>query len=69
MPAGARGSSLAGMTTATLPGVREARDRYVSAAVSAPPLVVTSASGARIQAEDGRTYIAVSYTHLTLPTN
>jgi 4-aminobutyrate aminotransferase len=45
------------MTTATLSSVREARDRYVSAAVTAPPLVVTSASGARIQAEDGRTYI------------
>jgi 4-aminobutyrate aminotransferase/(S)-3-amino-2-methylpropionate transaminase len=45
------------MTTATLSGVREARDRYVSAAVTAPPLVVTSASGARIQADDGRTYI------------
>jgi 4-aminobutyrate aminotransferase/(S)-3-amino-2-methylpropionate transaminase len=45
------------MTTATLSGVREARDRYVSAAVTAPPLVVTSASGARIQADDGRSYI------------
>ena len=54
---GARGSSLAGMTTATLSGVREARDRYVSAAVTAPPLVVTGASGARIQADDGRTFI------------
>jgi 4-aminobutyrate aminotransferase / (S)-3-amino-2-methylpropionate transaminase / 5-aminovalerate transaminase len=45
------------MTTATLSGVREARDRYVSAAVTAPPLVVTGASGARIQADDGRTFI------------
>jgi 4-aminobutyrate aminotransferase len=38
-------------------GVREARDRYVSAAVTAPPLVVTRAEGARIDADDGRTYI------------
>jgi 4-aminobutyrate aminotransferase len=45
------------MTTATLSGVREARDRYVSAAVTAPPLVVTGASGARIQADEGRTFI------------
>jgi 4-aminobutyrate aminotransferase len=45
------------MTTATLSGVREARDRYVSAAVTAPPLVVTGASGAHIQADDGRTFI------------
>jgi 4-aminobutyrate aminotransferase / (S)-3-amino-2-methylpropionate transaminase / 5-aminovalerate transaminase len=45
------------MTIATLSGVREACDRYVSAAVSPPPLVVTGASGARIEAEDGRSYI------------
>jgi 4-aminobutyrate aminotransferase / (S)-3-amino-2-methylpropionate transaminase / 5-aminovalerate transaminase len=45
------------MTTTISSGVREARDRYVSAAVTAPPLVVTSASGARIQADDGRSYI------------
>ena len=45
------------MTTATASGVREARDRYVSAAVTPPPLVVTAASGARIEAEDGRSYI------------
>jgi len=38
-------------------GVREARDRYVSAAVTAPPLVVTRAAGACIEADDGRTYI------------
>jgi 4-aminobutyrate aminotransferase / (S)-3-amino-2-methylpropionate transaminase / 5-aminovalerate transaminase len=45
------------MTIATAPGVREARDRYVSAAVTPPPLVVTAASGARIEADDGRSYI------------
>jgi 4-aminobutyrate aminotransferase/(S)-3-amino-2-methylpropionate transaminase len=37
--------------------VREARDRYVSSAVSTPPLVVVGAQGARIEADDGRTYI------------
>ena len=37
--------------------VREARSRYVSAAVTAPPLVVVGASGARIEADDGRSYI------------
>jgi 4-aminobutyrate aminotransferase/(S)-3-amino-2-methylpropionate transaminase len=45
------------MTTMISSGVREARDRYVSAAVTAPPLVVTRAEGARIDADDGRTYI------------
>jgi 4-aminobutyrate aminotransferase / (S)-3-amino-2-methylpropionate transaminase / 5-aminovalerate transaminase len=37
--------------------VREARERYVSRAVTAPPLVVVGAEGARIEADDGRTYI------------
>jgi 4-aminobutyrate aminotransferase / (S)-3-amino-2-methylpropionate transaminase / 5-aminovalerate transaminase len=37
--------------------VRAARDRYVSRAVSTPPLVVVGAHGARIEADDGRTYI------------
>ena len=46
--------SLAPQTTS---GVRDARDRYVSAAVTAPPLVVTGAEGARIEADDGRSYI------------
>jgi 4-aminobutyrate aminotransferase/(S)-3-amino-2-methylpropionate transaminase len=37
--------------------VREARDRYVSSAVTTPPLVVTRAEGARIEADDGRSYL------------
>jgi 4-aminobutyrate aminotransferase/(S)-3-amino-2-methylpropionate transaminase len=37
--------------------VREARERYVSSAVATPPLVVVGAQGARINADDGRTYI------------
>jgi 4-aminobutyrate aminotransferase len=37
--------------------VRDARDRYVSAAVTEPPLVVVGADGARIEADDGRSYI------------
>jgi 4-aminobutyrate aminotransferase len=45
------------MTTSLGLDVREARDRYVSRAVTAPPIVVTSADGARITADDGRTYI------------
>jgi 4-aminobutyrate aminotransferase len=45
------------MTISTLSRVREARDRYVSAAVSAPSLVVTGAAGARIDGDDGRSYI------------
>ena len=45
------------MTTSLGTDVREARDRYVSRAVSAPPIVVERAEGARITAEDGRTYI------------
>ena len=47
------------MTTSVDAGkdVRAARDRYVSAAVTAPPLVVVGAQGARIDADDGRSYI------------
>jgi 4-aminobutyrate aminotransferase len=37
--------------------VRDARERYVSSAVSTPPLVVVGAHGAHIEADDGRTYI------------
>ena len=37
--------------------VRAARERYVSAAVAAPPVVVVGAEGARIDADDGRSYI------------
>jgi 4-aminobutyrate aminotransferase/(S)-3-amino-2-methylpropionate transaminase len=37
--------------------VHEARERYVSRAVATPPIVVVGAEGARIQADDGRTYI------------
>jgi len=37
--------------------VRAARDRYVSRAVTAPPLVVVGADGARITADDGATYL------------
>jgi 4-aminobutyrate aminotransferase / (S)-3-amino-2-methylpropionate transaminase / 5-aminovalerate transaminase len=37
--------------------VRAARERYVSRAVSTPSLVVLGAEGARIHADDGRTYV------------
>jgi 4-aminobutyrate aminotransferase len=37
--------------------VHEGRERYVSRAVATPPIVVVGAEGARIQADDGRTYI------------
>jgi 4-aminobutyrate aminotransferase / (S)-3-amino-2-methylpropionate transaminase / 5-aminovalerate transaminase len=37
--------------------VRAERDRFVSSAVMAPPLVVVGAEGARIDADDGRSYI------------
>jgi 4-aminobutyrate aminotransferase / (S)-3-amino-2-methylpropionate transaminase / 5-aminovalerate transaminase len=43
--------------TISMVDVREARERYVSAAVAAPPLVVVGAEGARIAADDGRTYL------------
>ncbi len=45
------------MTTSVGVDVREARDRYVSRAVTAPPIVVERAEGARITADDGRAYI------------
>jgi 4-aminobutyrate aminotransferase / (S)-3-amino-2-methylpropionate transaminase / 5-aminovalerate transaminase len=44
-------------TSVDVANVREARTRYVSAAVTAPPLVVVGADGARIDADDGRSYI------------
>ncbi len=37
--------------------VREAREQFVSRAVSTPPLVVVGADGARIEADDGRSYL------------
>jgi 4-aminobutyrate aminotransferase/(S)-3-amino-2-methylpropionate transaminase len=37
--------------------VRSARERYVSAAISEPPLVVVGAEGALIEGDDGRTYL------------
>jgi 4-aminobutyrate aminotransferase len=37
--------------------VRVERDKYVSNAVATPPLVVTGARGARIEAADGRSYV------------
>jgi 4-aminobutyrate aminotransferase/(S)-3-amino-2-methylpropionate transaminase len=45
------------MSTSITSDVREARERYVSRAVSTPPIVVTGAEGARITADDGRTYL------------
>ena len=45
------------MSTSLTPDVRAARERYVSRAVSTPPIVVTGAEGARIEADDGRSYI------------
>jgi 4-aminobutyrate aminotransferase len=45
------------MTTSLGTDVRAARERYVSRAVSAPPIVVERAEGARITADDGRTYL------------
>jgi 4-aminobutyrate aminotransferase/(S)-3-amino-2-methylpropionate transaminase len=64
LPARARTRSLGAMTISMDPqipsgvyDVRDARDRYVSRAVTAPPLVVVGAAGARIAADDGRSYI------------
>ena len=37
--------------------VRDARERYVSRGVSTPPIVVASAEGARIEDDEGRSYI------------
>jgi 4-aminobutyrate aminotransferase len=45
------------MTAPLTTDVHEARERYVSRAVSTPPIVVTGAEGARITADDGRTYL------------
>jgi 4-aminobutyrate aminotransferase len=45
------------MTTSLGTDVRAARERYVSRAVSAPPIVVERAEGARITADDGTTYL------------
>jgi 4-aminobutyrate aminotransferase len=45
------------MSTSLTPDLRAARERYVSRAVSTPPIVVTGAAGARIEADDGRSYI------------
>jgi 4-aminobutyrate aminotransferase / (S)-3-amino-2-methylpropionate transaminase / 5-aminovalerate transaminase len=47
------------MTTSVDAGkdVRAARERYVSAAISEPPLVVVGAEGALIEGDDGRTYL------------
>jgi 4-aminobutyrate aminotransferase / (S)-3-amino-2-methylpropionate transaminase / 5-aminovalerate transaminase len=41
----------------TMSDVRQARDRYVSFGVVTPPIVVESAEGARIRADDGKTYL------------
>jgi 4-aminobutyrate aminotransferase len=43
--------------TTSMHDVRAERDRFVSSAVTAPPLVVVGAEGARIDADDGRSYI------------
>ena len=45
------------MSTSITSDIHEARERYVSRAVSTPPIVVTGAEGARITADDGRTYL------------
>ena len=45
------------MSTSITSDVHEARERYVSRAVATPPIVVVGADGARIQADDGRTYL------------
>jgi 4-aminobutyrate aminotransferase / (S)-3-amino-2-methylpropionate transaminase / 5-aminovalerate transaminase len=45
------------MTTSLGTDVRAARERYVSQAVTAPPIVVERAEGARITTDDGRTYL------------
>src|SRR3954451_18679203 len=45
------------MTAPIISDVHEQRERYVSRAVATPPIVVTGAEGARIQADDGRTYL------------
>jgi 4-aminobutyrate aminotransferase/4-aminobutyrate aminotransferase/(S)-3-amino-2-methylpropionate transaminase len=45
------------MSAPIISDVHEARERYVSRAVATPPIVVTGAEGARITADDGRTYL------------
>jgi 4-aminobutyrate aminotransferase / (S)-3-amino-2-methylpropionate transaminase / 5-aminovalerate transaminase len=45
------------MTLSAELDLRAARERYVSSAVATPPLVVRSANGARIEGDDGRTYV------------
>src|SRR4051794_40105980 len=45
------------MTVPITSDVHEARERYVSRAVAPPPIVVTGAEGARITADDGRSYL------------
>jgi 4-aminobutyrate aminotransferase/(S)-3-amino-2-methylpropionate transaminase len=45
------------MSTSITSDVHEGRERYVSRAVATPPIVVIGAEGARIHADDGRTYI------------
>jgi 4-aminobutyrate aminotransferase/(S)-3-amino-2-methylpropionate transaminase len=45
------------MTAPIISDVHEARERYVSRAVATPPIVVAGAEGARITADDGRTYL------------
>ena len=51
------------MTAPLTTDVHEARERYVSRAVSTPPIVVTGAEGARITADDGRTYLDFAGEH------
>src|SRR3954469_3532377 len=45
------------MTAPIISDVHEQRERYVSRAVGTPAIVVTGAEGARITADDGRTYL------------
>ena len=45
------------LTVDSVEDVRQARDQFVSRAVTAPPLVVVAAEGARIEADDGRSYL------------
>jgi 4-aminobutyrate aminotransferase len=45
------------MTAPIVSDIHEARERYVSRAVATPPVVVAGADGARITADDGRTYL------------
>ena len=53
------GTSLFAMTLTvdSVDDVRQAREQFVSRAVTAPPLVVVGAEGARIEADDGRSYL------------